>query len=131
MALAAFAAAMAVAVLGGSLFIFLVKGGTVSLLVRAEREAAALEEPPLQPACVATAAVFSVERFIDGSRALFPRFVRLGGVLMVVYALSGLALLATACRRGAGRPAGDGGREHRCSCCGLPPSTCSTCWRRS
>jgi len=95
-ALASFAAAMAVAVLGGSLFTFLVKGGTVSLLVRAERTADALEEPPLQPARVATAAVFSIEGFIDGSRALFPRFVRLGGALMIVYVLSGLALLATA-----------------------------------
>lgn len=95
-ALASFAAAMAVAVVGGSLFIFLIKGGTVSLLVRAEREAADVEEPPLQASRVATAAVFSVERFVDGSRSLFPRYVRLGCALMIVYVLSGLALLATA-----------------------------------
>jgi hypothetical protein len=95
-ALASFAAAMAVAVLGGSLFIFLVKGGTVSMLVRAERVAGAVEEPPLQAERIATAAVFSIEGFADGSRALFPRYVRLGGALMVVYALSGVGLLMTA-----------------------------------
>ena len=100
LALFAFAAAMTVAIVGGSVFIFLVKGGTVSLLVRGERQAAHLEEPPLQAARVATAAVFSVEGFIDASRSLFPRFLRLGCVLMVVYALSGLALLATAFGRG-------------------------------
>ena len=92
---------MAVAVAGASVFVFLIKGGTVALLVRAEREAVDVEEPPLQAARVATAAVFSIERFIEASRTLFPRFVRLGCALMVVYALSGLAVLATAFREGA------------------------------
>jgi hypothetical protein len=93
-AFASFVAAMAVAVIGGSVFIFLVKGGTVSLLVRAEREAGAVEEPPLQPAQIAAAAVFTIERFIDGSRELFPRFARLGGLLMLVYVLSAGAFVA-------------------------------------
>ena len=93
-AFVSFVAAMAVAVLGGSVFIFLVKGGTVALLVRAEREAAAVEEPPLQPSQIATAAAFTIERFIEGSRALFPRFTRLGGLLMLIYALSAVALIA-------------------------------------
>jgi hypothetical protein len=95
-ALTAFAAAMTVAVVGASVFIFLLKGGTVALLVRAEREAGALEEPPLQFPVVATAAVFTVERFIEGARDLFPRFLRLGFVLMAVYALSGLAFVMVA-----------------------------------
>ena len=51
---------------------------------------------------MATAAVFTIERFIDGSRTLFPRYVRLGCALMVVYAISGLALLATAFSEGPG-----------------------------
>jgi hypothetical protein len=95
-ALTTFAAAMAVAVVGASVFIFLLKGGTVALLVRAEREAAALEEPPLQFSVVATGAVFTVERFIESARELFPRYLRLGFVLMAVYALSGLALAMVA-----------------------------------
>jgi sulfite exporter TauE/SafE len=62
-----------------------------------------VEEPPLQTALLATAAVFSIEHFIDASRALFPRYVRLGGVLMLVYGVSGLLFLMTAF----GGPAGE------------------------
>lgn len=91
LSLAAFAAAMAVAVGGGSIFIFLIKGGSVAVLVRAEREAHAVEEPPLEASLIGGAAVFSIEDFIQSARDLFPRFVRLGCVLMVVYGASGLA----------------------------------------
>jgi hypothetical protein len=96
LALAAFATAMAVAVVGASVFSFLLKGGTVALLVRAEREAGAVEEPPLLFDVVATGAVFTIERFIEHARALFPRFLRLGLVLMAVYALSAVALILVA-----------------------------------
>jgi hypothetical protein len=99
-ALTSFAAAMAVAVVGAAVFIFLLKGGTVALLVRAERDAGAVEEPPLQFAVVATGAVFTVERFIENCRDLFPRFLRLGFVLMAAYALSGLGLAMVAFGRG-------------------------------
>jgi hypothetical protein len=93
LALTAFAAALAVAGIGASVFSFLLKGGAVALLVQAEREAGPVEEPPLQFSVVATGAVFTIERFIDRARALFPRFLRLGSVLMAAYALSGLALV--------------------------------------
>jgi hypothetical protein len=96
LALTAFASALAVAGIGASVFSFLLKGGAVALLVEAEREAGRLEEPPLQFSVVATGAVFTVERFIERSRALFPRFLRLGGVLMAAYGLSGLALVMAA-----------------------------------
>ncbi len=96
LALLACAGAMAVAILGGSVFTFLIKGGTVALLVQGERTAAAVEEPPLQAAVVATASVFSIEGFIEASRALFPRFLRLGCALMLVYAASGLVLVVAA-----------------------------------
>jgi hypothetical protein len=101
-AFASFVAAMAVAVVGGAVFIFLVKGGTVSLLVQAERDAPAVEEPPLQPAQIAAAAVFSIERFVDGSRELFPRYTRLGLLLMLVYALSAMGLVAVTLSDGLG-----------------------------
>src|SRR5215470_12152051 len=45
--LAAFLASLAVVAVGGSLFIFLVKAGAVSVLVKGEREAGAIEQPPL------------------------------------------------------------------------------------
>jgi hypothetical protein len=78
---------MAVAVAGASVFTFLLKGGSVALLVRSEREAPPLEEPPLRGPLVASAAGFSVEGFIEAARALFPRYLRLGGVLMLAYAV--------------------------------------------
>ena len=96
LALTSFAAAMAVAVVGASVFIFLLKGDAGELLVRAERDAGAVEEPPLQFSVVATGAAFTVERFIEGCRELFPRFLRLGFVLMAAYALSGLGLVMIA-----------------------------------
>jgi hypothetical protein len=90
--LAAFLAALAVVGIGGSLFVFLVKAGTVSTLVRGDHVAGPIEEPPLHLDAVAKAAAFSVESFIDGARALFPRYARLGALLMVVYLASGAVL---------------------------------------
>ncbi len=86
--LAAFLLAVAVVGVGGSLFIFLVKAGTVAVLVRSEREAEAIEDMPLHVETVTRAARFSVDFFIDASRRLFPRFARLGLILMAVYVAS-------------------------------------------
>lgn len=103
--LMAWIAALGVVVAGGSLFIFLIKGGTVSVLVRGEREAGPIEHPPLLPDVVAQASAFSMDAFIDGARALFPMYARLGLGLMGVYLASGLGFLALV---GASRSAGDG-----------------------
>jgi hypothetical protein len=92
--LAAFVLSLTVVLAGGSLFVALVKGGTVAVLARGEREAGPVEEPPLQPAVIATAAVFSIDRFIDGARTLFPRYARLAFVLLGVYLASGAAYVA-------------------------------------
>ena len=89
--LVAFLASLAIVVIGGSMFVFLVKGGTLSTLVRGERAAGAIEEPPLHFQIVARAATFSIESFVEGSRALFPRYARLGAGLMLVYAASAAA----------------------------------------
>jgi hypothetical protein len=106
--LAAWVASLGVVLVGGSLFVFLVKGGTVGILVRGERDAGPIEHPPLMPEVVARAAVFSIERFIESARALFPRYARLGGALMIVYLVSGgayLGLLARSTGGGLGVPA--------------------------
>lgn len=92
--LAAFLAALAVVIVGGSLFIFLVKAGTVSTLVRAERAAGPIEQPPLHLDAMLRAAAFSIETFTESARALFPRYARLGFVLMTVYLASAALLLA-------------------------------------
>lgn len=94
--------AVAVVAFGGSLFIFLVKAGTVATLVQSDREAAAIEEPPLRLSEVARASRFSVDGYIESARALFPRFARLGFILMGVYVVSGLAFLVLVVRRDPG-----------------------------
>jgi len=92
--LALFLLALGVVTVGGSLFVFLVKGGTVSTLVRGERDAAAIEAPPLHWSVVTTASKFSVDGFIEAAQALFPRYAKLGALLMAIYVLSGAAYLA-------------------------------------
>jgi hypothetical protein len=89
--LVAWLASLTVVVVGGSLFVFLIKAGTVGVLVRGERDAGRIEQPPLLFDVVATAAAFSVDGFIDSARGLFPRYARLGLTLMGVYLISGAA----------------------------------------
>src|SRR5262245_19790648 len=87
--LTAWVASLGVVIAGGSLFVFLIKGGAVGVLVRGEREAGPIEQPPLLPEVVATASAFSVDQFIESARKLFSRYARLGFVLMGVYLASG------------------------------------------
>ena len=98
--LTAFLASLAVVVVGGSLFIFLVKAGAVAVLVRGERDAGAIEQPPLHFDLVSRASKFSAELYIDAARSLFPRYARLGFVLMAVYLVSGGLYLAAAYESG-------------------------------
>jgi hypothetical protein len=98
--LTAFLASLAVVVLGGSLFVFLIKAGAVSVLVRGEREAGAIEQPPLHFDALARASRFSAELFIDSARSLFPRYARLGFMLMAVYLVSGTVYLVSAYQSG-------------------------------
>jgi hypothetical protein len=93
-ALAAFLGALLLVVMGGSLLMFVVKGGTVSVLVAAERQAGAIEHPPLRLPAFHRATLFSLEGFTGGAARLFPRYVRLGVWLMAVYTLSTAASLA-------------------------------------
>jgi hypothetical protein len=102
--LAAFLAALGVVVVGGSLFVFLVKAGTVTVLVRGDRAAGPIERPPLHFSTVMTASAFSLETFQEGARTLFPRYARLGLALMTIYLVSGGVYLAVVL---ASRNAGD------------------------
>jgi hypothetical protein len=98
--LTAFLASLAVMAVGGSLFIFLIKAGSVAVLVRGEREAGAIEQPPLHFDVVGRASKFSAEYYIESARALFPRYARLGFMLMAVYLVSGGLYLAAAYESG-------------------------------
>lgn len=92
--LMAWVASLGVVIAGGSLFVFLIKGGTVSIMVRGERNAGPIEQPPLLPDVVAQASAFSVDSFVEGANTLFAAYARLGLVLMAVYLASGLGFLA-------------------------------------
>lgn len=92
--LTAFLLALVVVAIGGSVFVFLVKAGTVATLVRSDREAEPIEEPPLHLSAVTRASRFTVDSYIDSARDLFPRYLRLGLLLMAAYLLSVLVYLS-------------------------------------
>jgi len=95
----AFFLAITVVAVGGSLFVFLVKAGAVATLVRSDRDAGPIEEPPLHASVVARSSRFSVDSYIASAQTLFPRYARLGFILMGVYLVSGLGFLAVVARR--------------------------------
>ncbi len=94
-ALAAFLVAMLVVLLGGSLFMAFVKGGSIAVLALAEAEAGPIEHPPLHLSAVRRAGRFRLETATAGAQRLFGRFARLGVGLFVAYGLIGAASLAT------------------------------------
>jgi len=94
--LGAFLTSLALVVLGGSAFVFLMKGGTVGILVRGDRRAGPIEEWPVRLETLTAAAAFSAETFVDTAWTLFPRFARLGALLIGAYALSGGLVIALA-----------------------------------
>ena len=103
--LTTFLLSLGVVIVGGSVLVFLVKGGTVATLVEGDEQAGPVEQPPLQLAVVARAGRFTAEGFIEACSRLFPRFARLGFGLMTVYLLSGATYLFVAFATRAG---GDG-----------------------
>jgi hypothetical protein len=103
--LAAFLLAGAVVGVGGSLFVYAVKAGTLGVLVRSEREAEPIEDTPLHLDRVARTSRFSAELFIASARRLFPRYARLGLLLIGMYVASVSAYVALVM---ASRSAGEG-----------------------
>lgn len=88
LALAAFLGALGLILIGGSVLMFAVKAGSVTVLLAGERAAGAIEEPPLRMAAIEQAGQASIERFTNGIQSLFGRYLRLGIGLSVVYGLS-------------------------------------------
>lgn len=86
-ALAAFAIALGVTMAGGSVLMFAVKAGSVTVLLAGDRAAGAIELPPLRMDALEEANQASLERFIGGVKRLFPRYLRLGIGLTVVYGI--------------------------------------------
>jgi hypothetical protein len=93
-ALGAYLSGFALVLAGGAALVFLVKGGTVSVLVDADRHAGPLERPPLRLAGFRLAMLFSIERFTGGAARVFRRYLWLGVLLGALYAAAaGLAVL--------------------------------------
>jgi hypothetical protein len=77
-----------VVLLGGSSLMFLVKGGTVEVLLAANRAAGPIEREPITFENLRTGARFTLQRFMNGCARLFRPYLTLGLLLMIVYALS-------------------------------------------
>ena len=95
-ALAAFVLALGVILAGGSVLMFAVKAGSVTVLLAGDRAAGAIEVPPLRLSALREANQATLERFIGGVRRLFTRYLRLGIILSITYALLGAAYLILA-----------------------------------
>jgi hypothetical protein len=92
-ALIAFMIAFSLVLLGGSVLMFLVKGGTVTVLLAANSLAGPIEHAPITLASLRGAAQFTLRRFTDGCARLFRPYLVLGLVLMALYGLSLAAYL--------------------------------------
>ena len=88
-ALAAFVAAMGVILAGGSILMFAVKAGSVTVLLAGDRSAGTIEMPPLRTSALRDANQATLERFTTGVRTLFTRYLRLGMALTAGYAIIG------------------------------------------
>jgi hypothetical protein len=94
LALVAFVTAFTLVLLGGSVLMFAVKGGTVDVLLAAHAAAGPIERLPLTIDSLRPAAQFTLQRFLDGSARLFRPYLALGFGLMLVYGLSVAGYLA-------------------------------------
>jgi hypothetical protein len=93
-AFVAFGTAFLLVLLGGSALTFIVKGGTMSLLADAEATAGPVERPPLRLDAIRRANRVHIDPFLDGCRRLWRRYLRLGGCLLIAYAVTATVYLA-------------------------------------
>jgi hypothetical protein len=87
-ALAAFVASFTLVLLGGSALTFVVKAGTVDVLIAANSGSGPVEREPLTFETLASASRFTLTRFTAGCARLSRPFLTLGLLLLVLYGLS-------------------------------------------
>ena len=92
-AFAAFLTAFGIVLVGGLIFMFLVKGGTVAVLLAASDGTGPIEQAAITLDTIRAGDRFSFARFTTGCRRAFRRYAVLGLALIAVYALSGAAYL--------------------------------------
>jgi len=88
LALVAFVTAFTIVLLGGSVLMFVVKGGTLEVLIAADTIAGSIEHDPITLERLKAASRFSLARFTGGCARLFRPFLSLGLMLIGVYAVS-------------------------------------------
>jgi hypothetical protein len=93
-AFTSFLLALVVVVIGGSALMFILKGGTLAVIVDAQRHAGPLERYPVRLALLRRASRTNVDVFLDGTRRLRQRFLRLGAFLLATYLVSGVLYLS-------------------------------------
>lgn len=94
LALVAFVTAFAIVLVGGSILMFLAKGGTVDVMLASDAAAGSIEREALTLAAFREASCFTMARYVTGCGRLFRRYLTLGLTLMAIYAISGVAYLA-------------------------------------
>jgi hypothetical protein len=93
-ALVAFVSAFTIVLLGGSVLMFLVKGGVVDVMIAANEAAGAIERERLTFSAIHQASRFTVASFISGCGRMFRPYLMIGLALVVAYVLTGAAYLA-------------------------------------
>jgi hypothetical protein len=107
LALTSFLVAIVLVGVGGSLLMFLVKAGTLSVLINGERRAGEIQQPPLRYDAIARSRAYDIGGLLDGIQRFGRRAMVLSLWLSVAYALVALGYLETlgAAFRLAERPA--------------------------
>jgi hypothetical protein len=90
----AFVISFAIVVIGGLILMFLVKAGTVEVLLATAAVAGPIERQPWDWNAVRATGRFTIDRFAAGCRRLFRRYLTLGMLLMLVYGVSAGGFLA-------------------------------------
>jgi hypothetical protein len=90
-ALTSVALALLLVLIGGSLLTFVVKGGTVAVLVESDARAGPIERPPLRLQMLRRANSTGIDAFLNGCRRLAGRYIKLGLGLLIVYAITAAA----------------------------------------
>lgn len=93
-ALAAFVTSTLLVLVGGSIVTFVVKGGTVALLAESERVAGPIDRPPLRLEAMRRASVVAIDPFLEGCFRLWRRYVRIGLLLLLMYAVTAAGYMA-------------------------------------
>ena len=90
-ALLAFLSAVGVVAFGGEILMFIVKSGTLAVLVQGERTAGEVHRTPIRLTALRTAAAYTVDSVLQGARRFQRRAALLAAWLGGVYVLIGAA----------------------------------------